>query len=154
MQYALHLQNDRVDAECIGGENRFKQRCYYWGTGCLNREYPVARKCGAATQINDFLSVFSLAGLCVCITKYIAWKSYSLNTCLQTELCCFWIVCAFLLLKLWVNPMSLCSLVLLSLHSILLIPGRGAGAAGAGVCHSIPDYRGSKASSQWSSREQ
>lgn len=114
MQYAVHLQHGIVcftwftlqsllyksQETCRGGEDGLMERCYYWGTMCLNREYPVVRKCGAAAQINDFLCVFALARLCVCLTKYVTWESCSLNTCLQTKLCCFWIVCKFLLLKL------------------------------------------------------
>lgn len=45
-------------------------KCYYWGTEFLIREYPVVRKCSAAAQINYFRSVFSLARL-LCVSNQI-----------------------------------------------------------------------------------
>lgn len=83
------------------------------GTECLNRDYPVVRKCAAAAQINDFRSVFSLA-------------AFSCTS--ATQMCCmgelFWIrVCKLGLVAfgLFLNPGTFFARVTQSLQLCLRI---------------------------------
>lgn len=60
--YTIHLEHDRVfylDHLVVSdlhiseevqkkGEDGLMERCYYWGTEFLNREYPLVIKCRAA----------------------------------------------------------------------------------------------------------